>query len=70
MRACSHLDDNKQSRFRQTATWKVGERRIVEEECDGCKRLVRSYANDLGDEALLSGRRGIRPARQMIGGSL
>lgn len=69
MRGCTHLDDKNKSRFRQTATWRVGEQRIAEEECDGCQRIVRSYASHLGDEALLSGRRGIRPHRKMLGGT-
>lgn len=62
MRACSHVDDKGKPAWREKRRWKAGTKDIIEEACDKCGRIARSFASHPGDEARLSGRLGFRKA--------
>lgn len=57
---CNHRDDKGNPVWREKRRWGVGTKDVVEEVCDRCQRIARSFASHPGDEARLSGRLGFR----------
>lgn len=55
-RVCNHRDETNRSTLTEKRAWFVGKRKVVEEECSKCRRIMRHRPGQ--NEYQLSGRTG------------